>query len=95
MGRDLALEWPKDDKAVTRRKLRDIDEDLRYDGTAPLEGPGEFTVTEKTGVGGRRFWREVIKAGELNDEENYRGWDEMMREEGFYDEIERLMSKGD
>ena len=59
----------------------------------PLEGPREFTVTEKTGVDEQRFWREVIKAGELSDEEENRVFDEMMREEGFDDEIERSMEK--
>lgn len=90
---ELALKWPRDKKAVTQRKLRDKEEDQYYCGSDPLEGPREFTVTEKMGVDGRQFWREVIKAGELNDEEEYREWDEMMREEGFYDEIGRLMEK--
>ena len=91
--KELALEWPQDKKAVTQRKLQDEEEDQYYNGIDPLEGPREFTVTEKTGVDGRRFWRQVIKVGELSDEEENRVFDEMMREEGFNDEIERLMEK--
>ena len=41
----------------------------------------------------RQFWREVIKAGESNDEEEELAWEAMMREEGFFDEIERQMRK--
>ena len=96
---ELTLEWPppppQDNKksVVTRRKLRDQEEDLYYSGSAELDGPGEFIVTERTSTDGRRFWREVIKRGELNDEEEARAWKDMMREEGFDKEIERQMDK--
>ena len=52
-----------------------------------------YMVTEKVGVDGRRFWREVIPEGESTEEEEYLSWDEWMREKGQYDEIERRMRK--
>ena len=91
--KELALDWSQDKKVASQRKLRDEKEDRYYSGIDLLEGPEELTVTERTGVDGRRLWREVIQVSELTDEEEDRVWDETMREEGFYDEIERLMEK--
>ena len=91
--KELKMEWPLDKQTVTYRKLRDDEEDLFRGIWDELEGPREFTVTEKISVDGRRCWREVIKKNERNDEEEEEDWDEWMREEGFYDEIDRLMEK--
>lgn len=52
---ELALEWPQDKQKDVRRKLRDMREHQCFDG------PSEFTVTEKRGEDGRRFWRETTK----------------------------------
>ena len=79
---ELALKWPEDKETAIQRKLRDEEEEKNFPGEH--DGPREFTVTEKTGTDGRRFWREVIKQGELNDEEADKDWDEWMREDGHY-----------
>ena len=50
-------------------------------------------VTEKVGVDGRRFWREVISKGKLTAEEDHPSWEEMMEDEGFNDELDRQMAK--
>ena len=85
---ELALEWPQDRQACIRRKLQDKEEDRYCHG-----GRDFFTVMELIDGKERRFWREVIKAGESNDEEEELAWEAMMREEGFFDEIERQMRK--
>ena len=81
---ELALGWPQEKQKVVRGKLRDEIEHKDYDG------PSEFTVTEKRGENGRRFWRETTK--ELTDKEECRAWDEWMQEENLYD-WERIMKK--
>ena len=89
---ELALEWLKEDKAVMYWKLLN-NEDQYRGGLNLLEGPREFTVVEKTDAGGRRLSREVFKIDELTNEEGDKEWDKMMRDDGFYDEIEWLMAK--
>lgn len=85
---ELAVKWPQDRKVCTRRKLQDKEEDQYCYGSRDF-----FTVTEIVDGKGRRFWREFIKLGEFNDEEEELSWEEMMREEDFFDEIERPMAK--
>ena len=52
---ELALGWPQDKQKAVRRKVWDKKEHQRY------AVPQEFTVTEKIGENGRRFWRETTK----------------------------------
>lgn len=82
------MEWPQDRQACIRRKLQDKEEDQYCYGSRNF-----FTVMEIIDGKERRFWREVIKAGESNDEEEELAWEAIMREEGFLDEIERQMRK--
>ena len=87
---ELKLAWPHEGKIISRRKLIDNQEDFsRPDDD--MDEPGEFIVSEKTSSEGRKFWREIIKRGELNDEEAEKEWNEWMEEEGHFREIERLM----
>ena len=90
---ELALQWPMSSTKQRYRKLRDDKEDVFRSGSDDLEIPREFTVLERTDTEGRLFWREVIKVGEKNDEEEDRDWEETMEDEGFNGEIGRLMLK--
>ncbi|KAI9704185.1 MAG: hypothetical protein M1836_007046 [Candelina mexicana] len=91
---ELALGWLKHEKVAAYRKLQDDEEEIfRPDSDSAFDDPREFTVAEKKDAEGRRFWREVVKSGEFTDEEHEESWHEMMRDEGFFDEIERLMAK--
>ena len=86
----LRLKWPEDKQARVQRKLRDGSGGWFED---PWDGKKFFMVTEGVDVNGRLFWREVIPKGELTEEEDFLCWDEWMREEGHYAEIERHMAK--
>ncbi len=88
---ELALGWPKKKGPLSYRLLQDKEEDL----TRPALESGErkFRVMEKVDIAGRRFWREVIKAGDMTDEEAEDHRTEWMEEESFDKEIERLMQK--
>ena len=88
--KELAAKWPEGEQARVQRKLRDEGE-IRCDSL--WEEKDSNMVTEKLGVDGRRFWREVIPKGKSTAEELFLGWDEMMREEGFCDEIGQWMRK--
>ena len=98
--KELAVEWPEDKQAIIIRKLRDAcqashDEfiwDDIWDDESQVD-KDVYKVTEKRGPDGRRFWREVISKGESTAEEEYVSWDEWMREEGHYDELDRQMGK--
>ena len=86
----LRVKWPEDEQADVQRKLRDASEKWFDD---PKNDEVFFMVTEKVGVDGRLFWREVIPEGESTEEEEHLSWEEMMEEEGFNAHIERLMRK--
>ncbi|MDI1491217.1 MAG: hypothetical protein OHK93_002424 [Ramalina farinacea] len=90
---ELKLAWPHGGKTIARRKLRDDEEDVYRPVIEAMDEPREFIVSEKTSSEGRKFWREIIKRGESNDEEGEEEWHEWMEEEGHFKEIERLMQK--
>ena len=72
--KELAVEWPEDEQADVQRKLRDSREIFYEDYQ---DDKKLFMVTEKLGVDGRRFWREVISKGESTVEEYFLGWNEI------------------
>ena len=67
---DPALEWPSEKGPVIRRELEDGEENVFQGIWDQPEGPRKFVVHEKTGPDARLFWGEVLKRGELNDEES-------------------------
>ena len=88
--KELAAEWPEDKQARVQRKLRD---EWALVGDSSGRKKGFYMVTEKRGVDGQPFWREVIPKGESTAEEEILSWEEWMREEGHWDEIERRLAK--
>ena len=93
---ELAMQWPEDKQAKRIRKLRDVDQ-LRHDDPMWMDDSQDdkkfYVVTEKLGVDGRRFWREVIPKGGSTAEEDELSWEEHMEEEGWNAEIDRQMAK--
>lgn len=88
----LRVKWPADEQAEVQRELRDATE-RSLEWSSGFEDEKFFMVTEKVGVDGRLFWREVIPEGESTTEEDELSWEEMMEEEGFNAEIDRQMGK--
>ena len=83
---ELKLAWPHGGKTIA-----DDEEDVYRPAIEAVDEPREFIVSDKTTSEGRKFWREIIKRGESNDEGGEEEWDEWMEEEGHFKEIERLM----
>ena len=79
---DLAQAWPKRKQKRVVRQL-EVSDDGCVDEDGHYERAVIYKVAEKTGTGGRRFWREVCSFD----------WDEWMAEEGFDLEIARQMEK--
>lgn len=84
------LFWDLTDEKVNRSTLSKDREENVYDMETELEDDArEFTVTEKMCGDGRRMWKGVIKKGGVSDEEDEKGWEEMMEKEGFNADLEQ------
>lgn len=84
------LFWDLTDEKVNRSTLSKYREENVYDMETELEDDArEFTVMEKMCGDGRRMWKGVIKKGGVSDEEDEKGWEEMMEEEGFNADLEQ------